>query len=79
MCPLDAVQIEALLIEYLRNFRNANTSLFQKADRFFGPGSTWTVQNLLNNADTRMPLTQDCLPLLVDSTTGHYNSTGTHI
>ena len=45
---------------------------------FSGPSSTWTVQNLLNNVDACMHLTQDCLPPLVDSTTGHYNSHGPH-
>ena len=40
--------------------------------------STQTVQNSLDNADAYMPLTQDCPPLLIDSTTGHYNSTGMH-
>ena len=52
--------------------------LFHKADRLFGPTSTWTVQNSLQNADARKPLTQDCPPLLLDAMTGHHNSTGTH-
>ena len=30
---------------------NADTSLFRKADTFFGPTSVVTVQNLLDNAD----------------------------
>ena len=33
--------------------------LLNKADRFFGPTTTNTIQHLLD-ADTRMPLTQDC-------------------
>ena len=57
---------------------NAETLLFCKADKFFGPFSTWTVQNSLDNADTHLPLTQGCPPPLIDSTTGHYNSTGSH-
>ena len=52
--------------------------LFHKADRLFGPTSTWTVQNSLQNVDARKPLTQDCPPLLLDAMTGHHNSTGTH-
>ena len=40
--------------------------------------STWTVQNSLDNADTGMPFTQDCLALRNDSPTGHYTNTGTH-
>ena len=78
MQPLDVVLIEALLIQYLRILPNADSLLFHKADRFFGRSSTWTVQNSLDNADTGMPLTQDCPAPLIDSTTGHYNSTGTH-
>ena len=54
---------------------SADTSLFRKADRFFGPSSSWTVQNSLYNADAGMPLAQDCPAELIDSTTGHYNST----
>ena len=34
----------------------------RKEDRFFGPNSTWTVENLLNNVATRMPLMPDFLP-----------------
>ena len=45
-------------------------------DRFFGPSSTWTVQSSLDNADAHMPFTQGCPSLLIDSPTGHYNSTG---
>ena len=44
---------------------------FHKADRFFSPTSTWTVQNSQDNADTGRPLMQDCLAPLIDSTTGH--------
>ena len=52
--------------QYLITLRNADTSLFCKADRFCGPGSTWTVQNSLDNADTGRPLAQDCpAPLLL--------------
>ena len=40
--------------------------------------STWTVQHSLNSADTRMPLMQACLPPLINSTTGDYNSNGKH-
>jgi len=54
------------------NLWNADTPLFRKAD------CTWTVHNSLDNADAHLPLTQVCLPLLIDSTTGHYNSTGMH-
>ena len=36
---------------------------------FFGPCITWTVQNLLDNTDAHMPLTQDCPPSLSESTT----------
>ena len=61
---------EALLIQYLRKLPNVDTSLFCEADRFLRPASTWTVPNLLNNA--HLPLTQDCLPPLINSTTGHY-------
>ena len=43
--------------------------------RLFGPSSTSTVQNLV---DAGMPVAQDCLLPLINSTTGHYNSTGTH-
>ena len=37
-----------------------------------------SVQNLLDNADTGMPLRQDCPPSLINSMTGHYDSTSTH-
>jgi len=33
---------------------------------------------MLDNADTQIPLTQACLPTLINSPTGHYNSTGMH-
>ena len=46
-----------------------DTLLFRKADRFFGSFSTCTVQNSLDNADTYLPLTQGCQPLLINSTT----------
>ena len=55
---------------------NADTPLFHKADRFFGPFATWTVHNSLDNADAHLPLTQGCPPRLINSTTGHYSSTG---
>ena len=35
----------------LINSLNADTSLFRKADTFFGPTSVVTIQNLLDNAD----------------------------
>ena len=35
---------------------SADTSLFRKADGFFGPSSSWTVQNSLDNADAGRPL-----------------------
>ena len=72
MQPLDAVPVEAPLIQYLRILPNADTLLFRKVDSFFGPSSTWTV------TDACRPLTQDCPPLLIESTTRHYNSTGMH-
>ena len=50
---------------------------FVKWTDFFALASTWTVQNLLENADTGMPLAQDCSAPLIDSPTGHYTSTGT--
>ena len=46
-------------------------------NRFFGPFSTWIVQNS-DNADACLALMQVCLPRLIDSTTGHYKSTGVH-
>ena len=55
-----------------------DTSLFCKVDRFFGPSSARTVQNSLNNVGGSMPLAQDCPAPMIDSITGHYNSTGTH-
>jgi len=55
-----------------------DTPLFRKADKLFNPFCTWTVHNLLDNADVHSPLTQVCLPWLIDSTTGHYNSIGSH-
>ena len=72
------VRIKFALRVILIALRNADTSLFCKADRFCGPASTWTVQNLLDNADAGRPLTQDCPAPLVDSPTGHYTNTGTH-
>jgi len=54
------------------------TSLFHKTDSFLSPFSIWTIQNLLNNVDGCMPLTQDCPPYLMESTIGHYNSAGTN-
>ena len=44
----------------------------------FGPSSTSTVQNSLDKVDAGMPLTQDYPLPLINSTTGHYNSTGMH-
>ena len=35
-------------------------------------------KNHSTNPDTVMHLAQDCLAPLTNSTTGHYNSTGTH-
>ena len=52
--------------------------LFCKAESFFGPTSTWTVQNSLDNVDAGRCLTQDCPALLIDLTTGHYTNTGMH-
>ena len=49
--------------------------LFCKADSFFRPSSTWTVQI---HADAGMPHAQDCPVPLIDSTSGHYNNTGMH-
>ena len=72
------VQIAFPLTAIHYNPWNADTPLFRKANRFFGSFSTWTVQNSLNNAVTHLPLTQGCLPLLINSTTEHYNSTGMH-
>ena len=47
--------------------------------QFFGPSSTSrTVQNWLDIMDTGVSLAQDCPAPLIDSLTGHYNSTGTH-
>ena len=48
------------------NFWNVDTSLFSKMDRFFGPSITWTVHNLLDNAEAGMPLVQECLGPLID-------------
>ena len=62
----------------LKNAHNMETLLFRKTDSFLGPSSTWTVQNSLDNEDAGMPLMQVCLTWLIDSTTGHYNSIGTH-
>ena len=39
------------MINVLINSLNADTSLFRKADTFFGPTNVVTVQNLLDNAD----------------------------
>ena len=72
MRPLDAVPVEAPLIQYSRILPNADPLLFRKVDSFFGPSSTWTI------TDACMPLTQDRLPSLIQSTTRHYNSTGMH-
>ena len=60
------------------NSWNVDTLLLCKVDGFFGPFSTWTVQNSLDNLDVHLPPTQGCLPPLIASTTEHYNSTGTH-
>lgn len=78
MQPLDVVLIGASLIEYLWILPNADSLLFHKADRFFGPSSILTVQNSLDNVDAGMPLAQDIPALLSDSTTEHYNSTCKH-
>ena len=73
------VQIVFPLTAIHYNPWNADTPLFRKVDRFFSPFSTWTVQNLLDNAVAHFPLTQVCPPLLINSTTGYYNnSTGIH-
>ena len=44
--------------------------LFCTVDRFVSPSP---LRILLDSGDTGRPLTQDCLTLLVDLTTGHYN------
>ena len=62
----DAVLVEEPLLQYLRILQNV---LFREVDSFFGPCITWTVQNLLDNMDAHMPLTQDCPPSLSESTT----------
>ena len=54
------VRIKFALRVILIALRNADASLFRKADRFCGPASNWTVQNSLDNADAGRPLTQDC-------------------
>ena len=64
------------LIAIYYNPWNADTSLFCKVDRFFGPFSTWTVQNSLYNVDACLPLTQGSPPPLINPTTGLYNTTG---
>ena len=48
---------------------NTNTPQFRKADKFFGPFSTLTVHNSLDNADAHLPLMQVCPPQLTNSTT----------
>ena len=47
----------------------ADTPLLAKADRFFGSFSTL---DCANNADACLPLTQGCLPPLINPTTDHY-------
>ena len=71
------VQIAFLLTATHHNPWNVDTPLFQKAYRLFGSFSTWTVQNSLDNVVACLPLTQGCPPLLINSTTGQCNSTGT--
>ena len=78
MRPLDVVPIEAPLIQYLRMLIMWTLRYSVKRTVFLGPSSTWTVQNSLDNEDAGMPLMQVCLTWLIDSTTGHYNSIGTH-
>ena len=63
---------------YTQNSWNVKTLVFRKAARFVSPTSTWTVRNLLDNADAGRPFTQDWPALLIDSATGHYNSSGMH-
>ena len=46
---------------YNLNPWNAETPVFCKVGRFFGPTSTWNVQNWLSNAYAHMPFMQDCL------------------
>ena len=57
---------------------HADTLIFHKADSLFSPSSSLTVQNSFDNVDAGMPLMQDCPPLPIKSTTGHYSSTGMH-
>ena len=49
-----------------------------KNGQVFSPTSTWTIQNSLINTDAHMPFKQDYPSSLLNSTTEHYNSTGTH-
>ena len=72
MWPFNVVLVEPLLIQRLAILPHTDTSLFRKADRFFGPTSTCAVQNLLHNTDAGIPLVQDCPTLLIDSTTRYY-------
>ena len=63
---------------YFTALRNVDTLLFRKTDRSCVPASTWTVQNLLHNADAGRHLAQDCPAPLIDSPNGQYTNTGTH-
>ena len=77
----DKMLRSGLILHYTQYFtalRNADTSLFRKADRFCSPASTWTVQNSLDNADADRPLAQDCPALPINSPTGHNTNTVMH-
>ena len=57
----------------LKNTPKRGHLIIHKADRFFGPSSTWTM---LNSQDAGMTLAQDFQAPLIDSTIGQYNSAG---
>ena len=77
---LQTIHLILNVFTYVHNLNlwNVDLSIFHKVDRFFGPTTAWIVQNSVDNADACMPRMRDCPPLLIDSTTGHYNSTFMH-
>ena len=77
---LDMVPVEGPLNTILKNTPKCGwiPHYSIKWTDFWVPVIPWTAQNVLDNADTAMPLAQDCLALLNDSPTGHYTNTGMH-
>ena len=73
------IQIAFPLTAIHYNPRDSDTPLYSvKRASSSVPLVPAAVHNSLDNADAHLPLTQVCLPPLINSTTGRYNSIGSN-